>query len=167
MTDDRHATVTRRQALALAAASVGSLITATPALAHLTDDDSATNSFVAANNVIEVQEEFDPKPDPSGSVRKVARARNTGNCDCWVRGLVAVSSTEDVTAVEYNGAAWDRNDDGWWYYGHPLAPGALSDPLMTGAKATTGSTITVCLESCSTAFGDEPVSAFARVGKEL
>lgn len=53
---------------------------------------------------------------------------NTGTADCRVRARVLVPE-KYAGYVTYSGTDWTLSDDGYWYYGKDLAPGAATSVL--------------------------------------
>lgn len=110
------------------------------ALAFLSSvSDPAVNDFSVGLNTVEVDEEFDPVPDEDGRVTKTVRARNTGDCPCYVRALVLPGLSSDFSSVEWCDGPWGEPDsDGYRCYGEVLMPGAVTKPLMTGVHVADG-----------------------------
>ena len=75
---------------------------------------------------------------PGSNVSRIARVKNTGKEDAWVRVYLSVSdgnremSVHDFGYVEVDGintTSWTEKD-GYYYYDRPLASGETSDPLF-------------------------------------
>ena len=79
---------------------------------------------------------------PGSDVDRIARVKNTGNGDAWVRvkaSLVKGDSTEsyadtkDIELIGIDADSWELQD-GYWYYKKPLAAGATTEPLFTSVS---------------------------------
>ena len=123
-------------------------IAATGTLAYFNQEDTAHNVITTGGVDIEVQEWADeamtePFADQTGvmpgtSVTKIALVKNTGSAAAWLRVKLDVAvqgadkeslSTEPI--VLDIGENWKLQDDGYYYYQKPLAPGELSNPIFT------------------------------------
>ena len=123
-------------------------IAATGTLAYFNQEDTAHNVIITGGVDIEVQEWADeamtePFADQTGvmpgtSVTKIALVKNTGSAAAWLRVKLDVAvqgadkeslSTEPI--VLDIGENWKLQDDGYYYYQKPLAPGERSDPIFT------------------------------------
>ena len=98
-----------------------------------------TNTFDPAKVTCEVQEQFD------GTVKKDVTAKNTGNIDAYLRiKLVSYRVNTDGeriggTVVIPNftpGSGWFEQD-GFYYYHKPVAPGEIPDVNLIGDSGIT------------------------------
>lgn len=53
-------------------------------------------------------------------------AENTGEVECWVRARAIAPTGVEVT---YAGEGWTLGEDGWYYYGATVQPGASTATL--------------------------------------
>ena len=123
-------------------------IAATGTLAYFNQEDTAHNVITTGGVDIEVQEWADeamtePFADQTGvmpgtSVTKIALVKNTGSAAAWLRVKLDVAvqdaDKEPLSAepiVLDIGENWKLQEDGYYYYQKPLAPGERSDPIFT------------------------------------
>lgn len=151
-------------------------VTAGPALAFLSSaPDPAINDLSVGLNTVEVDEEFDPEPDEGGKVAKTVRAKNTGDCPCYVRAYVLPAVSSDFASIDWGGSPWsDPDGDGYRYYGDVLEPGAETQPLLTAIHMTDGALerdggspeALVYVESVQSEGFEDGVQAFAALAGE-
>jgi len=111
-------------------------------LSYLTDATATVNPLRAGEAVIEITETFPPietPPAPGDSVIKVVRIQNTGNLYCCIRARLLFEDNSFAELVEpfQIGADWSLEEDGYYYYAEPVAPGEETEPLITELKFRT------------------------------
>ena len=83
---------------------------------------------------------------PGAEVSRIARVRNTGAEDAWVRAKanlyvngdsVLAKDNSYITLKGENTTDWTwREEEGYWYLNEPLKAGATSEVIFTGLKVT-------------------------------
>ncbi|WP_251391130.1 hypothetical protein [Mediterraneibacter agrestimuris] len=122
-------------AVAAAILGIGSV------MAYLSDGDRAVNAFSIGSNEIVPDEPFDPV-EPGKKTVKEPKAENTGTVDCYVRAKVLLSDSRAGEYITYytgstegfHTKAWVKAEDGWMYYGDPVAPGEKTPAVFTHIK---------------------------------
>ncbi len=143
----------KKKILACALVVICLSIVAYGTVAYYTYEDTATNVITAGNVRIELEElailveggapvPFNNPNDvvPGTSVSKIVQVKNTGVSAAWVRLDLSkeimladgVDGEIDLSLVSYeiNDKFW-AEQDGWFYYLSPLAPGATTEPIFT------------------------------------
>lgn len=97
--------------------------------------DRIVNTFTVGNNIIEVDEKFDPPKvlTPGSVIRKEVCVRNTGKNSCFVRVYAAFADerVNDFVRVDYNLEDWERRADGYFYYRYSLPAGEKTTLLFS------------------------------------
>ncbi len=143
----------KKKILACALVFICLSIVAYGTVAYYTYEDTATNVITAGNVRVELEElailveggapvPFNNPNDvvPGTSVSKIVQVKNTGYAAAWVRLDLSkeimladgVDGEIDLSLVSYeiNDEFW-AEQDGWFYYLKPLAPGATTEPIFT------------------------------------
>lgn len=142
----------KKKIMACALIAICLSIVAYGTTAYFTYEDIATNVVTAGNVRIELEElailveggapvPFTNPNDvvPGTSVSKIVQVKNTGYAAAWVRIDLkkeimlapGVDGEIDLSLVSYeiNDEFWTEQD-GWFYYLKPLAPGATTEPIF-------------------------------------
>ena len=124
--------------------------------AYFTTEQTATNVITSGNIQIDLQETaitedgetvlFEDSQErfdvmPAQTVSKIVKVKNTGNNAAYVRISVAkaIELAEGVTGepnvelvtLDFDDENWTANEeDGFYYYNKPLAPGATTEALF-------------------------------------
>ena len=132
------------------------------------DTKPVENKFEYAKVSCAVQESFD------GEIKKNVQIRNTGTTDAFIRatyvvnwvdqdGNIAASVPEDYsyTLTENPNGNWEKNDDGYFYYLTPVAPGDSTPGSLLVCTVTypANPEYTLSVEILATAIQSSPVSA--------
>lgn len=151
--------------LLLISAAIGSTV------AYLiTRTEPVENQFVYASVSCAVKETFDKKK------KKNVQIENTGNTDAYIRatyvvnwldkdGKNIVASVPDgygYTLTENPEGKWTKgNNDGYFYYPSPVAPGALTEGSLLTCTVThpENPEYTLSVEILATAVQSNPASA--------
>lgn len=127
-------------------------IVASGTLAYFTAQETAHNVITSGGVDIQLHEFSDNGSDglvpwekvegvmPGAEISKIVTVENTGASDAWVRVSVTksitlargVQGTPDLSLVvlDINPTDWTEQD-GYYYYNKPLAPGETTPPLFT------------------------------------
>lgn len=125
-------------------------IVASGTLAYFTAQETAHNVITSGGVDIQLNEfsergneELVPWQDvdgvmPGAKVSKIVTVKNTGASDAWVRIKVdktVILASDDkgkpeVMKLDIKDAFWTEQD-GYYYYNDPLAPGETTPPLFT------------------------------------
>ena len=127
-------------------------IVASGTLAYFTASETVHNVITSGGVAIQLHEfsergneELVPWQDvdgvmPGAEISKIVTVENTGASDAWVRVSVTksitlargVQGTPDLSLVvlDINPTDWTEQD-GYYYYNDPLAPGETTPPLFT------------------------------------
>lgn len=148
--------LSKRVAAALSVALVVSLGAAGTAWAYYTDTTKAAGM---------IQFKYDPNP-PTTEVQetpdgtdKIISVQNIGEVDAMVRVKVFDPEINGVELSFEPGDGWtqavNENEEGWWYYTEPIAPGASTPDLkavvtVDTEKVTHGFDVIV-VQQCATA----------------
>ncbi len=108
-----------------------------------------TNTFIPAYVACEVEESF------TGKVKYPVQVKNTGTTDAYIRlALVGnIVSNNVVTenfdpGISLNSESWQRLDDNYYYCKVTIAPGELTENLLSSAiMLTDGQRIDICAEA--------------------
>lgn len=148
--------LSKRVAAALSVALVVSLGAAGTAWAYYTDTTKAAGM---------IQFKYDPNPPttevqetPDGA-SKVISVQNTGEVDAMVRVKVFDPKISGVELSFEPGDGWtqavNENEEGWWYYTEPIAPGASTPDLKAVVKVDTEKVThgfdVIVVQQCATA----------------
>lgn len=152
----QKSTLSKRVAAALSVALVVSLGAAGTAWAYYTDTTKAAGM---------IQFKYDPNPPttevqetPDGA-SKVISVQNTGEVDAMVRVKVFDPEINGVELSFESGDGWtqavNENEEGWWYYTEPIAPGASTPDLKAVVKVDTEKVThgfdVIVVQQCATA----------------
>ncbi|WP_302961216.1 hypothetical protein [uncultured Adlercreutzia sp.] len=147
--------LSKRVAAALSVALVVSLGAAGTAWAYYTDTTKAAGM---------IQFKYDPNPPttevqetPDGA-SKIISVQNTGEVDAMVRVKVFDPEINGVELSFEPGDGWtqavNENEEGWWYYTEPIAPGASTPDLKAVVEvdpAVTHGFDVIVVQQCATA----------------
>lgn len=103
-------------------------------LAYLTSVDTAENSFSVGNSRIQISEEFLPEDlQPGVSIAKKVNIINNGRNPCELRVLACLSDMDmqEYIDIDYNTAAWELKEDGYYYYRDIVEAEGITEPLFT------------------------------------
>lgn len=125
-------------------------IVASGTLAYFTASETAHNVITSGGVAIQLHEfsergneELVPWQDvdgvmPGAEISKIVTVENTGASDAWVRVKVdktiiladGEKGNPEVMKLDIKDAFWTEQD-GYYYYNDPLAPGETTPPLFT------------------------------------
>lgn len=128
-------------------------IVASGTLAYFTASETAHNVITSGGVAIQLHEfsergneELVPWQDvdgvmPGAEISKIVTVENTGASDAWVRVKVdktiiladGEKGNPEVMKLDIKDAFWTEQD-GYYYYNDPLAPGETTPPLFTTVK---------------------------------
>lgn len=152
----RKSSLAKRVAVALSVALVVSLGVGGTAWAYYTDTTKAAGM---------IQFKYDPNP-PTTEVQeerdgtdKIISVRNTGEVDAMVRVKVFDPNISGVKLSFDAADGWtqavNENEEGWWYYTEPIAPGASTPDLKAVVKVDTEKVThgfdVIVVQQCATA----------------
>lgn len=124
-----------RRAALLAAALLGTFFPGRTAMGYLTADAARDNLISLAESRISVEETYDPPGtlEPGQRFVKAPRVKNLSAVPVSVRVRVSFSSGEAAALCRLDGFSgdWTRGADGYFYFGHALAPGEETPPLFS------------------------------------
>ena len=107
--------------------------------AYFTDGDTAVNRLNVSLSDVEIDEEFQPPSNPTGTFVKKVRLYNSGHCRSFVRLKVVVSDSDignyvtfdmDTVSKDAKGGMWVDGGDGFYYYTRPLETGEYTSYLF-------------------------------------
>ena len=107
--------------------------------AYFTDGDTARNSLNVSLSDVEIDEDFQPPKEPTGTFVKKVRLYNSGNCKSFVRLKIAVSNSDignyitlnmDLVSKDAKGGMWKDGGDGFYYYTIPLEAGEYTSYIL-------------------------------------
>ena len=138
--------------LILAVVALVAALTTAGTVAYFTAEDRAHNTITSGGVEIELHEWADdertePFPEegvtdvvPGTEVTKIVEVENVGASEAWVRvkfskEIVLAEGIEaepdpDLVQLDLNTEDWTEQD-GWYYYNTPVAPGETVNPLFT------------------------------------
>ena len=147
----------KKKLLLVAAATICLAAGASGTLAYFTSENTAHNVITSGGVKIEVVEKTQdkngalvdfPKEGMSGvmpgtEVSKIVTVKNTGDSEAWIRVLVgskikAADGSDLSLTIENVGPVmtykvrdgWSLGEDGYYYYGKPVAAGDTTDILF-------------------------------------
>ena len=152
------------------------------------------NTFTPSKVACAVIENDDSTPHYSDTVNVPSKSnvqiKNTGDTDAYIRAAIIVTwkneagivwAQKPVLGEHYSitygqNTLWSKGDDGYWYYNTSVAPGELTDPLITsaiqnvpGPVGTDGSQYYLSIEIVASAIqsnlGNDAQSAWAEAAK--
>lgn len=111
--------------------------------AYLIDTDTAVNKTKIGGNNSHIEETFDPiVPSPGKTVTKRVSIKNDGPSASFIRVRLEESSGDVGKYADYifngqsgyNTDAWEKGDDGYYYYKGMLKPGETTPALIDGVS---------------------------------
>jgi predicted ribosomally synthesized peptide with SipW-like signal peptide len=145
-------TDTKRKTLVIVICLLCVALAAGGSFAYFTAEETAHNVINMSDLDIDIQEwanddMTEPFPEdgitnalPGTEITKIATVKNTSDSEAWVRVKLdksiiladGVSGTADTSLIilTVNTAKWTERD-GYYYYNEPLAPGAVTEPVLT------------------------------------
>ena len=119
--------------------------------AWLIDRDEVMNEFVAAEDEIIIEEDFEPPEEllPGSVFVKAPRVINTGNVPTFVRVRVVFSNVAALDILEpldFDRENWYEHEDGFFYFRRVLQPGESTTDLFTQVRVREDVTVSDMLD---------------------
>lgn len=119
-------------------------------MAWFTDTKSADNNFTAGTVKIQILENgqtgavVEENVNPGDTYDKEVKVQSLGTKRTYVRvsinpvweGNLPINNVNLIFAPGELGTNWVDGGDGWYYYKHILAAGALTEPLLSKVEIT-------------------------------
>ena len=130
-------------------------------VAYFTDGDTVVNPLNVSLSDVEIDEDFQPPKEPTGSFVKKVRLYNSGNCKSFVRLKVVVSNSDignyihlnvDLISQDAKGGMWKDGGDGFYYYTRPLDVGEYTSYLFQ--EVSVGIGVPDCYELDIIVYGE-------------